>query len=37
MLTRGGGGKKFRARIWKYGKLDIIFASVLTTSLIKKG
>jgi hypothetical protein len=24
-------------RIWKYGKRDIIFAAVLTTSLIKKG
>jgi len=23
--------------IWKYGKRDIIFAAVLTTSLIKKG
>jgi hypothetical protein len=28
---------KKRRRIWKYGKRDIIFAAVLTTSLIKKG
>ena len=34
---RGRGEKKFGGRIWKYGKSDIIFAPVLTTSLIKKG
>lgn len=33
----GRGEKKFGGRIWKYGKSDIIFAPVLTTSLIKKG
>jgi hypothetical protein len=28
---------KIRIGIWKYEKDDIIFAAVLTTSLIKKG
>ena len=32
-----GGPIKNKIRIWKYGKRDIIFAAVLTTSLIKKG
>jgi hypothetical protein len=33
----GGVRQKNRGWIWKYGKAVIIFAPVLTTSLIKKG
>jgi hypothetical protein len=39
-ITGGDGPGEFikkGGRIWKYGKRDIIFAVVLTTSLIKKG
>jgi hypothetical protein len=36
-LSGIGEKKKFKNWIWKYGKSDIIFAPVLTTSLIKKG
>jgi hypothetical protein len=33
----GGRRPKKRPGIWKYEKRELIFASVLTTSLIKKG